>query len=365
MDVEYLKKMKTSGAESLAKLRDYFIRNYKFKVGDKHTYRLNKSLQMSDIADLEDITLLNRSVHTEHTRRLNNLFIHEYNVTRKKVVAKAVRAAKSHLKIKIPTDDDVNKNIKLLTIIHSVTAVNAEDALLECIKLKDEIRLIVEKSRVRVIGSIEASVEPVNKKQQQQDLKLKIDNKSFKFQSLKKLAIKSGLQDAFYETDVCLFSIHLHAVVFSTTSLAIEDFEAKLIQNQSWRIVNNSQQISIKSLYEDRTIQDNFRNLANYFTKCTSTLSGSCNDNACYKYKHEALLLEDLIAKDATRNKPATRPADDDEDEDWLLEDNEWKYSIDDSIGLSAHEIAELAKLSNLLMNLDDNYLQNGYLINF
>lgn len=377
MDIEQLRTLKTNSEIEMKRLTEVANRLHRFEVGTKHEERLNTALRLTNKEHLKDKTLISHSLHRQHSRRLGEQLIKRWkkvkgDFTRR--MSKRIQIneqLKTELKIQSKTKKIIssgheiaNKHIKFLTLIDGVCVVDAYEAIILAVGMRNEIKETVRATKgISCLGVIEASIVAVKK---MNDLASLFPDKDFyKFTAIDVLAERENLTEYCSKEDASLFLIHFHGVIFAKKEEQFAIFENNLKQNIRWNVA--SRQIKFSTLSEKykysgkaKTVEQNLKHIASYMTKGANALEDGHYFN--FKYKTEASSDEDWIAKCSGSNKISAefkRSL----KEEYSVEDD-WieLIKIEDTLSLSAYEIGEQIQLVDYLMDLDDT--RTGYLIN-
>ena len=375
MDIEQLRTLKTNS--EVERLKAVVNRLHRFEVRDKHEERLEQSLIWTGKNHLKDKTLISLSLHRQHSRRLGEQLIKRWKKVQRDFTMRMSRSVqiseqlKIELKIQSETKKIIssgheiaNKHIRFFTLLDSVCVVDAYEAIILAVGMRNEIKETVRSTKgISCLGVIEASIVAVKK---MNDLASLFPDKDFyKFTAIDVLAERENLTEYCSKEDASLFLIHFHGVIFAKKEEQFAIFKDNLKQNIRWNVA--SRQIKFSTLSEKckysgkaKTVEQNLIHIASYMTKGANALEDGYRFN--FKYKTKASSDEDWIAKCSGSNKISAefkRSL----KEEYSVEDD-WieLIKIEDTRSLSAYEIGEQIQLVDYLMSLDDT--RTGYLIN-
>ena len=375
MDIEQLRTLKTNSEIEMKQLTEFANKSHRFEVGTNHEERLNTSLRLTNKEHLKDKTLISHSLHRQHSKRLAEQLIKRWKKIRGNFISKfnkQVQIAEqfeTELKIKSKTKKIIssgheiaNKHIKFLTLIDGVCVVDAYEAIILAVGMRNEILETVRATKgISCLGVIEASIVAVKK---MNDLASLFPDKDFyKFTAIDVLAERENLTEYCSKEDASLFLIHFHGVIFAKKEEQFAIFKDNLKQNIRWNVA--SRQIKFSTLSEKckysgkaKTVEQNLKHIASYMTKGANALKKELFN---FKYKTKASSDEDWISE-CLRNK-SSKEFKRSLKEEYSVEDD-WieLIKIEDTLSLSAYEIGEQIQLVDYLMDLDDT--RTGYLIN-
>ena len=153
--------------------------------------------------------------------------------------------------------DDNQDQLRLLTILHSVTALDKVTVLRAASEMEAGIHRVFEGIGAGCLGAIE--VEIVNLALLKRIGSLSNDE-TRKLNVLEKLSGSSDTQLA------CGVLVHFHGVVdLSNSLLREEQFRERLAEAKEWQ--RSPYQIELKRLFQKRSLTDNLRDIASYLTK--------------------------------------------------------------------------------------------------
>ena len=375
MDIEQLRTLKAKGEIEMKRLIEVANKLHRFEVGDKHEGRLEQSLRWTGKSHLKDKTLISHSLHRQHSKRLAEQLIKRWKKVQRdftKRMSKRIQIneqLKTELKIQretkkiiISEHEIANKHIRFLTLIDIVCVVDAYEALILAVGMRNElIDVITATNGISCLGVIEASIVAIKK--MNEEASLFPDKEFYKLDGINILAKRENLTEYCSNQDAALFLIHFHGVIFAKKEEQFEIFESNLKQNIRLNVA--LRQFEFKKLSKSydgktKTIEQNLKHIASYMTKGANALEDGYRFN--FKYKTKASSDEDWIAKCSGSNKISAefkRSL----KEEYSVEDD-WieLIKIEDTLSLSAYEISEQIQLVDYLMSLDNT--RTGYLIN-
>lgn len=351
MDIEELKlSLQRSSEETMKAMKELSFKQ-RFNCGTKNFKRLERALGITRLHHLKDKTLISPNIHRKHSRELKDLLFKELKKIRRRCL-KIAQIARE-LKLITRTSQKVNfKNVdeiiydscvRFFTLIDSVCAVNADDAILLAAQLKNElIKAIQSFGKISCIGAIEAEVIPASKINDHKKLKPQVEHR--KLDSIESLIDYTYLIEHIVQPDSSVFVIHFHGVIFAKNEKQFDNFRNQLKLNPRW--TQSSRQIELKKLSRSwikttRSLESNLESIASYMVKGSNDLiKGNCS----FRYKVEPSSEDDFVSKNYL------------DFEQERIEDG-----IVDSLSLSVEEIAEQVKFVDMLMDLDNT--RTGYLI--
>jgi hypothetical protein len=116
----------------------------KFLIGSHNAVRLRRSLAAGQRQDLIDRTLLTPEVHKVHAKRLSDRYLKQWTKKRDQATRNWQKLPPSlRMANAKPTEHDIAAaQYRFLTVVDSVTAVDAGDALRAVIKLKEKLQWV-------------------------------------------------------------------------------------------------------------------------------------------------------------------------------------------------------------------------------
>ena len=375
MDIEQLRTLKAKGEIEMKRLIEVANKLHRFEVGDKHEGRLEQSLRWTGKSHLKDKTLISHSLHRQHSKRLAEQLIKRWKKVQRdftKRMSKRIQIneqLKTELKIQretkkiiISEHEIANKHIRFLTLIDSVCVVDAYEALILAVGMRNElIDVITATNGISCLGVIEASIVAIKK--MNEEASLFPDKEFYKLDGINILAKRENLTEYCSNQDAALFLIHFHGVIFAKKEEQFEIFESNLKQNIRWNVA--LRQFELKKLSKSydgktKTIEQNLKHIASYMTKGANALKDGYFYN--FKYKIGPSSEEDWIAHHYSSNKSSKEFKASLKEQHYAEDDLIEVVGVEDTLSLSAYEIGEQVQLVDYLMSLDDT--RTGYLIN-
>jgi hypothetical protein len=242
-------KLKWLKADSKATMKALLAESLqsRFLIGSHNAIKLKKSLATVGRLDLADKTLLTPSVHKTHAKRLSDRYQARWDKIRDKARADWSKLPKATRALTVKaTDHEIAANhLRFLTLVDSVTAVDANAALRAAIKLKE--KLITTASAIKGItclGSIEIEVVSMSLMRELGRLDKPTASEQRKLDVCEKLAER--LKATLYGEDQSLFLIHFHGVATAKDSKQFDAFNERLKKVKSWSLA--PRQIELKKL---------------------------------------------------------------------------------------------------------------------
>ena len=325
----------------------------RFLLGSHHSNRLATSLGSARRSDLCERTLLTPSIHEVHADRLAK----RYENLWKKIRSEALtnwRKLPAAIRPKEPTDSEIaNQHLRFLTVVDSVTAVDAGEAVRACIRLKDELTTTVASTKgIGCLGALEVEVVSLELMQKFSEVDITTDSEQRKLDVCKTLA--KDLTSTLYASEKSLFLIHFHGVVTAKRESQFENLQEKLNKNTSWTKAHRQIMMSRLSTQYGGKFKSVIQNLTHIATYITKGGNDWYAKKAYLRYKigfvndDSLVTSEDMwMAKNWRRNQ--------------LLKEEHKIEGIDDPLSLTMHEIAQLAITIDGLMGL--NNTRTGYLV--
>lgn len=327
----------------------------KFLVGSHNAVRLRRALAAGCRLDLADRTLLTPDVHKAHAKRLADRYIRNWS----KIQGKAVQGWKK-LPLQIrkgsirPTCEEIAAaHYRFLTVVDSVSAVDAGAGLKAAIKLKE--KLITTASAVKgitLLGALEVEVVSMRLMREFRRLDHTTDSEYRKLDVCEALA--QGLKGTIYGQDDSLFLVHFHGVVTAKKPEQFEAFYERMRKVKAWRIA--PRQLEMKAMSKvyagrSKSMDQNLRHIAAYITKGGNDW---CANKAYLRYK---IGFEN---DDAQVNDEATWVA-----KNWrrseMLRQEHSEDGIIDLLSMTAQEVLQLSLVVDGLMG--SNRTRTGYLV--
>jgi hypothetical protein len=375
MDIEQLRTLKAKGEIEMKRLIEVANKLHRFEVGDKHEGRLEQSLRWTGKSHLKDKTLISHSLHRRHSKRLAEQLIKRWKKVQRDFTRRMSKRIqineqlKTELKIRSETKKIIiseheiaNKHIRFLTLIDSVCVVDAYEALILAVGMRNElIEVITATNGISCLGVIEASIVAIKK--MNEEATVFSDKEFYKLDGINILAKRENLTEYCSNQDAALFLIHFHGVIFAKKEEQFEIFESNLKQNIRWNVA--LRQFELKKLSKSydgktKTIEQNLKHIASYMTKGANALKDGYFYN--FKYKIGPSSEEDWIAHHYSSNKSSKEFKASLKEQHYAEDDLIEVVGVEDTLSLSAYEIGEQVQLVDYLMSLDDT--RTGYLIN-
>jgi hypothetical protein len=302
-------------------------------------------------------TLLTPSVHKTHAERLGERYQVQWSKIRDKARAdwsKLPRASKV-LTVKATDHEIAANHLRFLTLVDSVTAVDANAAISAAIKLKEKLITTGQATRgITCLGAIEVEVVSMALMRELGQLDKPTASEQRKLDVCAKLA--DGLKGTLYAEDQSLFLIHFHGVVTAKDPKQFEVFNEKLKRVKNWSLA--PRQIELKKLStqfggKPKSVDQSLRHIATYITKGGNDwMAGKAYLRYKIGFEADDELVNDetsWVAKNWRKNK--------------LLQREHAEEGITDVLSLTVHEIGQLAVVIDQLMGL--NSKRTGYLVSF
>lgn len=375
MDIEQLRALKAKGEIEKQRLVEVATKLHRFEVCDKHERRLEQSLRRTGKSHLKDKTLISHSLHRQHSKRLAEQLIKRWKKIKRDFTMRMSKRIqineqlKRELKIQTETKKIISseheiagKHIRFLTLIDSVCVVDAYEALILAVGMRNElIDVITATNGISCLGVIEASIVAIKK--MNEEAAMFLDKEFYKLDGINILAKRENLTEYCSNQDAALFLIHFHGAIFAKKEEQFEIFESNLKQNIRWNVA--SRQFELKKLsksYDGRakTIEQNLKHMASYMTKGANALKDGYFYN--FKYKIGPSSEEDWIAHHYSSNKSSKEFKASLKEQHYAEDDLIEVVGVEDTLSLSAYEIGQQVQLVDYLMSLDDT--RTGYLIN-
>lgn len=327
----------------------------KFLIGSHNAVRLRRALAAGGRLDLVDRTLLTPEIHKAHAKRLADRYLRNWT----KIHDKAEQGWKKlPLQIRRATVKPTAEGIaaaqyRFLTVVDSVTAVDAGAGLKAAIKLKE--KLITTASSVKgitLLGLLEVEVVSMRLMREFRRLDKTTDSEYRKLDVCEALA--QSLKGTLYGQEDSLFLVHFHGVVTAQKSEQFEAFYERMRKVKAWSIA--PRQLEMKAMSKvyggrSKSMEQNLRHIAAYITKGGNDW---CANKAYLRYKigfenDDAQVNDEAtwVAKNWRRNE--------------LLRQEHAEDGIVDLLSMTAEEVLQLTLGVDGLMGL--NRTRTGYLV--
>lgn len=153
-----------------------------------------------------------------------------------------------------PTDSRSQDIFRFLTILHAVSPLDCDDALLEASKLKQNLQSCLAEIGVECLGVVEFEIVNLSLLQKIKD---RSNDENRKLDVLKNIGghgIESGVL------------VHFHGVLdLSGLNVDAGELRQRLLSVPEWK--RSNYQLEIKQLYSARSLGDNLARIAAYITK--------------------------------------------------------------------------------------------------
>lgn len=348
-----IKKLKADSKVVMAALQAE-AKQRRFLIGSHNAIKLEKSLAAVDRLDLVGRTLLDPEIHKAHAARLNKRLQARWEKIKTKADSdwrKLPRSAKSQV-IRRNPQEVAASHLRFLTLVDSVTAVDARAGLKAAKKLKEKLTTTLDLvSGLTCLGAIEVEVVSMKLMREIKKKDTQSASETRKLDVCEALAEK--LSSTVYSNDESLFLVHFHGVVTATSPEKFDLLYKQLRKSKSWVIA--PRQIELKKLSEEyagkaKSVEKNLEHIATYITKGGNDWYAR---KAYLRYKigfeaDEATDENEWVAKNWRRDR--------------LLRAEHAEDGIEDLFSLTADEIGQLAVLIDGLMGLARD--RTGYALN-
>ena len=352
-------KAKIQRLKSDSKLMMQILRNealaQKFLIGSHNGVRLRRSLAAGGKLDLVERTLLTPEVHKAHAKRLADRYLRTWSKSHDKSVEGWKRLPLQIRKsISKPSAHDIAANhYRFLTVVDSITAVDAGAGLKAAIKLKEKLITTASAvSGITLLGALEVEVVSMRLMRELRRLDQTTDSEYRKLDVCEALA--QSQKGTIYSEDDSLFLVHFHGVVTAKKPEQFEAFYERMRKVKTWNIAPRQLEMKAMSrVYAGRSksMEQNLNHIAAYITKGGNDW---CANKAYLRYK---IGFEN---DDAKVNDEASWVA-----KNWrrseLLRQEHAEDGIVDLLSMTAAEIVQLALVVDGLMGL--NRTRTGYLV--
>lgn len=327
----------------------------KFLIGSHNAVRLRRALAAGGRLDLVDRTLLTPEIYKAHAKRLADRYLRNWTRIHDKALQgwKKLPLQIRRATIKPTAEDIAAAQYRFLTVVDSVTAVDAGAGLKAAIKLKE--KLITTASAVKgitLLGSLEVEVVSMRLMREIRRLDQTTDSEFRKLDVCEVLA--QSLKGTLYGQEDSLFLVHFHGVVTAQKPEQFEAFYERMRKVKAWSIA--PRQLEMKAMSKvyagrSKSMEQNLRHIATYITKGGNDW---CANKAYLRYKigfenDDAQVNDEAtwVAKNWRRNE--------------LLRQEHAEDGIVDLLSMTAQEILQLTMVVDGLMGL--NRTRTGYLV--
>lgn len=349
---EQIQRLKADSISTMETLQKEALAR-RFLVGSHNGVRLKKSLAVIQRLDLDGRTLLTPEVHQAHAEKLSK----RYEVVLQKLRFKShnnwSKIPKPY-RLEKPTDTEIAGNhLRFLTLVDSVTAVDASDAVKAAIKLKEKLTTTASSVKgIECLGVIEVEVVSLALMEKFAGIDKVTDSERRKLNVCKILA--KDLTSPLYADDKSLFLIHFHGIISASKETQFNDFEEVVKKVDAWSKAPRQVMMSrLSTQYggKFKSVSENLKHIAIYITKGGNDWYSK---KAYLRYKigfenDDAQVTDEdtWVQKNWRRNE--------------LLRQEHSEDGIEDQLSLTAYEIGQLAITIDGLMGL--NRTRTGYLV--
>jgi hypothetical protein len=327
----------------------------RFLIGSHNAVRLKKSLAAAGRFDLMDRTLLAKQVHKTHSAKLAARYVTKWKKLRDLENQKWSKLPLSVRKsLSKPTDETIaGSRFRFLTLVDSVSLVDAAEALKAAKKMKADIEAACTQSKgIGCLGAIEVEVVSIGMMREIRDKDNSSASERRKLDVCEVLA--EELKSSLYQDESSLFLIHFHGVITATRADQFDAFSEELHRCKRW--TRAPRQIELKKLSthfagKPKSTAQNLKHIAQYVTKGGNDWMA---EKAYLRYKigfenDDPTIVDERtwVAQNWRRNSVLKREHADE--------------GIIDSLSLTAQEIVQLTLVIDGLMSL--NRTRTGYLI--
>lgn len=345
---DQIKRFKSDSAATMKALQKEALKQ-RFLVGSHNAVRLKKSLAAVERLDLDGRTLLTPKVHQAHASKLTKRYESLWKAIRAKSLSSWTKIPKSYRPTK-PTDTEIaGQHFRFLTIVDSVTAVDAGTALKACARLKQKLTTTASAAKgIGCLGVIEVEVVSLGLMAKfaatdSEQRKLDVCN-----------TLTQDLKSTLYASDQSLFLIHFHGIITAKQEAQFDDFENRIKKVAAWAKAPRQVMMSrLSTQYGGRskTVSQNLKDIATYITKGGNDWYAK---KAYLRYKigfenddSQVTDEDSWVAKNWRRNE--------------ILRQEHSENGIEDQLSLTAYEVGQLAIAIDGLMGL--NRTRTGYLV--
>jgi hypothetical protein len=349
-----IKRLKADSKVMMSLLKSESLKS-RFLLGSHNGIKLKKSLSTVDRLDLVDRTLLSPDVHKAHAKKLSARFLNRWDKIREKArkdwlkLPKSIRAST----VKLSDHEVAANHIRFLTLVDSVTAVDAKAAFRSAIKLKEKLTTTAKSiTGLTCLGVIEVEVVSMSLMRELRTLDKTSDSEWRKLDVCETLS--KNLKGTLYGEDESLFLVHFHGVVTAKDVKLFESFSEKLKRVKAWTLA--PRQIELKSLSSHfggspKSIDQSLRHIATYITKGGNDWY---SNKAYLRYKIGFENDDDQVNDEMSWVAKNWRRSE-------LLRQEHSEEGITDILSLTVQEIVQLTLVIDSLMG--SNRTRTGYLV--
>lgn len=352
MKPEQIKRLKAGSLETLKALQDEASMR-RFLIGSHNAIRLKKSLAVVSRLDLDGRTLLTSTVHQTHAERLTKRYEELWKKIREKSLDGWNKIPRSN-RSKKPSDIEIaGHHLRFLTLVDSVTVVDADSALKACTRLKQKLTTTASDTKgIGCLGVIEVEVVSLELMRKFSKIDQTTESEQRKLNVCNTLA--EDLKSTLYSSEQTLFLIHFHGIITAKKEDQFGEFESRLKKTSTWARAPRQIMISrLSTQYggKSKTVSQNLKDIATYITKGGNDWYAK---KAYLRYKigfqnDDAQVTDEdsWVAKNWRRNE--------------ILRQEHAEDGIEDQLSLTAYEVGQLAVVIDGLMGL--NRTRTGYLV--
>jgi hypothetical protein len=341
-----------------AKIREYAKQtrlSSQFLLGSHNKVRLRKALSAVGRFDLAERTLLDPVVHKAHAEKLAGKFLAKWNTLKDKRLADWSKVPASHRRgTSAPSSHAIAaEHVRFLTLIDSVTIVDAASALQAALRMRDGLKHAVGQCRgIWCLGAIEVEVVSMSKMRRIRELDVTSDSEMRKLDVCETLA--RDLAGSLYKDESSLMLIHFHGIVMAKDEVQFEELRDRLKLNDQW--IKAGRQIELKKISESfkgtaKTVEKSLEHIATYITKGGNDWYAN---KAYLRYKIAFENDDSYVTDEESWTAKNWRRHE-------MLKREHKDEGITDSLSLTGSEVVELATAIDGLMGL--NRTRTGYLI--
>ena len=265
---EKIKRLKADSISTIKALQKEAL-DRRFLVGSHNRVRLRKSLAVIQRLDLDDRTLLNPEIHKKHAEKLSKRYEAILKKLRLNSHTSWSRIPRAYRQTK-PTDTEIAGNhLRFLTLVDSVTGVDAKAAIKAAIKLKEKLTTTASSVKgIGCLGVIEVEVVSLALMEKFAGIDGVTDSELRKLNVCKTLA--SDLSSPLYADDKSLFLIHFHGIITARREAQFDEFEQLVKKVGAWSKAPRQVMMSrLSTQYGGKlkSVSDNLKHIAIYITK--------------------------------------------------------------------------------------------------